>query len=181
MVCYVLLTCCCGCYYNMKGTEVPNPQRSSACDCTCVLTRNWSLSHDSLMLAMCIVLFLPMQRPYDYVIHVALIAAFARSRVSLISNLLFTECNLVVRCILPSRGDILHSLYTPIVALTLWWLGRAWANPILVSWIVIFHIYTCIYCMNEWINAIFTPHHNGSRPHLAHERDHTKTKQNKTK
>ena len=23
----------------MKGTEVPNPQRSSACDCTCVLTR----------------------------------------------------------------------------------------------------------------------------------------------
>ena len=23
----------------MKGTEVPNPRRSSACDCTCVLTR----------------------------------------------------------------------------------------------------------------------------------------------
>ena len=23
----------------MKGTEVPNPQCSSACDCTCVLTR----------------------------------------------------------------------------------------------------------------------------------------------
>ena len=38
----------------MKGTEVPNPQRNSACDCTCVLTRNWSLSRDSLMLAMCI-------------------------------------------------------------------------------------------------------------------------------
>ena len=35
----------------MKGTEVPNPQRSSACDCTCVLTRNWSLSCESLMLA----------------------------------------------------------------------------------------------------------------------------------
>ena len=28
----------------MKGTEVPNPRRSSACDCTCVLTRNRSLS-----------------------------------------------------------------------------------------------------------------------------------------
>ena len=38
----------------MKGTEVPNPRRSSACDCTCVLTRNRSLSRDSLMLAMCI-------------------------------------------------------------------------------------------------------------------------------
>jgi len=24
----------------MKGTEVPNPRRSSACDCTCVSTRN---------------------------------------------------------------------------------------------------------------------------------------------
>ena len=24
----------------MKGTEVPNPRRSSACDCTCVLIRN---------------------------------------------------------------------------------------------------------------------------------------------
>ena len=23
----------------MKGTEVPNPRRSNACDCTCVLTR----------------------------------------------------------------------------------------------------------------------------------------------
>ena len=23
----------------MKNTEVPNPRRSSACDCTCVLTR----------------------------------------------------------------------------------------------------------------------------------------------
>ena len=30
-------------YCIMKGTEVPNPQRSSACDCTCVLTRNRSL------------------------------------------------------------------------------------------------------------------------------------------
>ena len=39
----------------MKGTEVPNPQRSSACDCTCVLTRNRSLSCDSLILAMRIV------------------------------------------------------------------------------------------------------------------------------
>ena len=35
----------------MKGTEVPNPRRISACDCTCVLTR---LSRDFLMLAMCI-------------------------------------------------------------------------------------------------------------------------------
>jgi len=32
----------------MKGTEVPNPRCSSACDCTCVLTRNRSLSRDSL-------------------------------------------------------------------------------------------------------------------------------------
>ena len=47
--------------YIMKGTEVPNPRRSSACDCTCVLTRNRSLCHDSLMLAMRIVLFLPVQ------------------------------------------------------------------------------------------------------------------------
>ena len=37
---------------SMKGTEVPNPRRSSACDCTCVLTRNRSLSRDSLRLAM---------------------------------------------------------------------------------------------------------------------------------
>ena len=43
-------------YIKMKGTEVPNPQRSSAGDCTCVLTRNRSLSRDSLMR---IVLFLP--------------------------------------------------------------------------------------------------------------------------
>ena len=28
------------CNVTMKGTEVPNPRRSSACDCTCVLTRN---------------------------------------------------------------------------------------------------------------------------------------------
>ena len=45
----------------MNGTKVPNSQRSSACDCTRVLTRNRSLSCDSLMLAMRIVLFLPMQ------------------------------------------------------------------------------------------------------------------------
>ena len=46
----------------MKGTEVPNLRRSSACGCTCVLTRNYrSVSRDSLMLAMRIVLFLPMQ------------------------------------------------------------------------------------------------------------------------
>ena len=25
--------------YQMKGTEMPNPRRSSVCDCTCVLTR----------------------------------------------------------------------------------------------------------------------------------------------
>ena len=31
---------------------MPNPRPSSACDCTCVLTRNHSLSRDSLMLAM---------------------------------------------------------------------------------------------------------------------------------
>ena len=36
----------------MKGTEVPNPRRSSACDCICVLTRNRPLPCDSLMLAM---------------------------------------------------------------------------------------------------------------------------------
>ena len=41
----------------MKSTEVPNPPRSSACDCTCVLTRNRSLSHDSPMLAMRILFF----------------------------------------------------------------------------------------------------------------------------
>ena len=40
----------------MKGTEVPIPRRSSACDCTCVLTRKRSLSCDSLILAMRIVL-----------------------------------------------------------------------------------------------------------------------------
>ena len=35
----------------MKGTEVPNPRRSNACDCTCVLTR---IDHClvTLMLAM---------------------------------------------------------------------------------------------------------------------------------
>ena len=37
----------------MKGIEVPNPRRSSACDYTCVI-RNRTLSRDSLMLAMCI-------------------------------------------------------------------------------------------------------------------------------
>ena len=36
----------------MKGTEVPNPRRSSACGCTCVLIRNRTLSRDSLMLTM---------------------------------------------------------------------------------------------------------------------------------
>ena len=35
----------------MKGTEVPNPRRSSACDYTCVLTKNRSRSCDSLILA----------------------------------------------------------------------------------------------------------------------------------
>jgi len=35
----------------MKGTEVPNPQRSGACDCTCAFIRNRTLSRDSLMLA----------------------------------------------------------------------------------------------------------------------------------
>ena len=47
----------------MKGTEVPNPRRSSACDCTCVLTRNRSLSCDSRVLATDVhsVLLLPMQ------------------------------------------------------------------------------------------------------------------------
>jgi len=41
----------------MKGTEVPNPQRSSACGYTCVLTRNRSLSRDSLILAMRILFY----------------------------------------------------------------------------------------------------------------------------
>ena len=37
----------------MKGTEVPNPQRSSACDSTCVSTRiDHYLVVDSLMYAM---------------------------------------------------------------------------------------------------------------------------------
>ena len=31
----------------MKGTEVQNPQRSSTCDCTCVLITNRTLSRDS--------------------------------------------------------------------------------------------------------------------------------------
>ena len=48
----------------MKGTEVPNPRRSSACNCTCVLTRidNYPVNNsimtsgvsDALMLALCI-------------------------------------------------------------------------------------------------------------------------------
>ena len=34
----------------MKGTEVPNPRRSSACDCTCVLTRiDHCLVNNSIM------------------------------------------------------------------------------------------------------------------------------------
>ena len=48
-------------YERMKGTEVPNPRRSSACDCTCVLTRNRSLSRDSHACTR-IVLFLPFHR-----------------------------------------------------------------------------------------------------------------------
>ena len=44
----------------MKGSIVPNPRRSSACDCTCVLTRNQSLSRDSHACHR-IVLFLPSQ------------------------------------------------------------------------------------------------------------------------
>ena len=44
---HILMAC------SMKGTEVPNPQCSSACDCICVLTRNRSMSRDdSLILAM---------------------------------------------------------------------------------------------------------------------------------
>ena len=35
---------------NEKGTEVPNPRRSSACDCTCVLTRiDHCLVNNSIM------------------------------------------------------------------------------------------------------------------------------------
>ena len=30
--------------YPMKGTEVPNPRRSSACDCTCVSITNRTVS-----------------------------------------------------------------------------------------------------------------------------------------
>ena len=48
----------------MKGTEVPNPRRSSACDCTCVLTRiDHCLVNNRSCHAfqMCSVLFLPVQ------------------------------------------------------------------------------------------------------------------------
>ena len=48
----------------MKGTEVANPQRSSACDCTCVLTRvDHCLVNNRSCHAcqMCLVLFLPVQ------------------------------------------------------------------------------------------------------------------------
>ena len=34
----------------MKGTEVPNPRRISACDCTCVLSR---LSRDAMRILFC--------------------------------------------------------------------------------------------------------------------------------
>ena len=44
-------------YDVMKGTEVPNPRHSSACDCTCAFTRNQSLSRDSLILATRILFF----------------------------------------------------------------------------------------------------------------------------
>ena len=37
-------------YGNMKGTELPNPRHSSACDCSCVLTRiNHCLINNSSM------------------------------------------------------------------------------------------------------------------------------------
>ena len=39
---------------SVKPHEVPNPRRSRARDCTCVLIRNRTLSRDSLMVAMCI-------------------------------------------------------------------------------------------------------------------------------
>ena len=48
----------------MKGTEVPNPRHSSACDCTCVLTRiDHCLVNNRSCHAcqMCLVLFLPVQ------------------------------------------------------------------------------------------------------------------------
>ena len=48
----------------MKGTEVPNPRRSSACDCTCVLTRiDHCLVNNRSCHAcqMCLVLFLLVQ------------------------------------------------------------------------------------------------------------------------
>ena len=48
----------------MKSIEVPNPRRNSACDCTCVLTRNRSLSISWFSHRAChahSVLFLPMQ------------------------------------------------------------------------------------------------------------------------
>ena len=51
MVQYSLWGCLCEIFraenLEMKATEVPNPRCSSACDCTCVLTRNQSLSRDS--------------------------------------------------------------------------------------------------------------------------------------
>ena len=48
----------------MKDTEVPNPRHSSACDCTCVLTRiDHCLVNNRSCHAcqMCLVLFLPVQ------------------------------------------------------------------------------------------------------------------------
>ena len=50
--CLDLMCCPFGCLCTMKGTEVQNPWCSSAWDCTCVLTRNRSLSRDCLRLAM---------------------------------------------------------------------------------------------------------------------------------
>ena len=58
----------------MKGTEVPNPRRSSACDCTCVLTRSITVLWLSHTCHAHSVLFLPVQ---------SLLTSFRRSLKSL--------------------------------------------------------------------------------------------------
>ena len=81
----------------MKGTECLNPRRSSACDCTCMLIRNRTLSHDSLLLVMCIVLFLPM--PSSLTVSDALSQALGNLSLAFLADLTLSDSAAPIRFI----------------------------------------------------------------------------------
>ena len=91
--------------YLMKGTEVPNPRRISACDCTCVLTR---LSRHSLMLAMRI-LFCSCLCKVRSRVSDALSQALCNLSVAFLADFTLSDSTALIRFIAFSRK--LHSAF----------------------------------------------------------------------